>query len=332
MHSLLAVALLFVGQVFAQCPGTAGPSVCGIDSISEPGWMAEYPDDRSISELSIPGTHESLAIEGGSLFECQENHGESADTLTTQLIAGIRAFDIRLRITDGGKFTIHHASHYMNANFDDVLNKIGSFLNTHSSETVLFRLKQECTGEFASCTDATGDFQEIFKSYVSSHSDLFWAPSVNGGDAAVPKLGDVRGKAVLAVMNGANGGRFPAFGLAQFSDWDDGSSTYVQDEYNVPNSGAIATKRDQVRRFLDKVSAGDRSKLFFNFSSGASILASPWNVAAGAGGTTGVNPFLLGYLREGEDVHPKVVRTGVIMMDYPGPELITQIINTNKEI
>ena len=128
-------------------------------------------------------------------------------------------------------------------------------------------------------------------------------------------------------MNGAHGGRFAGYGLGQFSDWNDGSSTYVQDNYNVPNIGAIATKRDQVRRFLDATSAGDPTKMYVNFASGASVLAQPQSVAGGALGVQGVGPFLLIYLNQGADVHTPVTRTGVLMLDFPGGGLINKIIS-----
>lgn len=63
----------------------------------------------------------------------------------------------------------------------------------------------------------------------------------------MPKLGEVRGKAVLAVLNGKLGGRYGNWGLAQFSGWKDKSSDYVQDEYDVPTLFDIAKKQDHVR-------------------------------------------------------------------------------------
>ena len=124
----------------------------------------------------------------------------------------------------------------------------------------------------------------------------------------------------LVVVNGAHGGRYAGYGLGQFGDWNDGSSTYVQDNYNVPNLGAIATKRDQVRRFLDATSAGDPARMYVNFASGASVFAQPQSVAGGALGVQGVDPFLYGYLNDG------LARTGAIMLDFPGSGLINKIL------
>jgi len=238
-------------------------------------------------------------------------------------------------VNAGNTFTIHHGGTYQNANFDDVLTKLADFLGAHPSESVVLRLKQECTGELGSCTDAAGQssFPDIFDGYAAKRPSLFWAPSVTRATAAaMPKLGAIRGKVVLAVMNGPRGGRFANYGLAQFADWNDGSSTYVQDAYNVPNIGAIATKRDQVRRFLDATSAADATTMYVNFASGASIFATPADVAGGALGVQGVNPFLLTYLNEGPEIHTPVVRTGAVMLDFPGGALINKVISFNNSL
>jgi len=142
-------------------------------------------------------------------------------------------------------------------------------------------------------------------------------------------VGTVRGKIVVAVIHNPMGVRTEQYGLAQFSGWNDGDSTYVQDDYKVPNPGAIATKRDQVRRFLDTTSAGDQTAMYVNFCSGVSAFAYPNLVAGGSSAVVGVNFFLLVYLGEGTDFHPKIRRTGVMMMDFPGGGLINKILSFN---
>ena len=326
-----AAAALGIAAVLIAVPQpalAADSSYRTLTGATNPDWMRGLAGSRSLASLSIPGTHETMSIHGGAWTQTQEDFGDSGGTLAAQLTAGIRMIDIRARVNDGNTFTIHHGGTYQNANFDDVLGRLAAFLAAHPGETVLMRLKQECTGEIGSCTDASGQnsFTQIFTSYVAKNQALWWTPSVSG-DAAMPTLGDVRGKVVLVVMNGAHGGRFAGYGLGQFGDWNDGSSTYVQDNYNVPNVGAIATKRDQVRRFLDATSAGDPAKMYVNFGSGASVFAQPQSVAGGALGVQGVDPFLLTYLNQGADVHTPVTRTGVLMLDFPGGGLIDKIIS-----
>ncbi|MEU4218432.1 phosphatidylinositol-specific phospholipase C [Actinoplanes sp. NPDC026623] len=308
-----------------QATLAADASYRTLSSAVHPDWMRSLPDSVSLSALSIPGTHDTMSIHGGALTRTQEDFGDSGATLARQLDAGIRMIDIRARVNGGNTLTIHHGAVYQNANFSDVLNVLRDFLAAHPGETVVMRLKQECTGEIGSCTDVSGQkaFPDIFDSYASS---LFWQPSVTrGAAAATPTLGAVRGKVVLAVLHGAFGGPIEHYGLAQFEQWRNGSSTYVQDEYAVPNVGAIATKRDQVRRHLDATSAGDPAKIYVNFGSGAGIFAQPQQVAGGAWGVRGVDPFLLIYLNEGHGL----VRTGTVLLDFPGGGLIDKIISYN---
>jgi hypothetical protein len=101
-------------------------------------WMAGVPDSTNLAWMSVPGTHDSLALCGAynngsceaistGITQTQENHGFSAQTLTTQLNAGIRSIDIRVRVNQdsaGLNFTIHHGVYYQQANFTDVLVKI----------------------------------------------------------------------------------------------------------------------------------------------------------------------------------------------------------------
>ncbi|MFJ3816098.1 phosphatidylinositol-specific phospholipase C domain-containing protein [Streptomyces sp. NPDC090056] len=135
-------------------------------------WMSRVPDGTSLSWLSVPGTHDSLALCGErdpktgkcggvatSIAQTQENHGFSAKTLTTQYRAGIRALDIRVRLDKGDeglKFTVHHGSAHQYANFTDVLNVTRDFLRAEPGETVLLHLKAECDGGTFGCEDADG--------------------------------------------------------------------------------------------------------------------------------------------------------------------------------
>ncbi|KAJ7268600.1 1-phosphatidylinositol phosphodiesterase [Mycena rebaudengoi] len=327
----LALLLLVPATVLA-----ADASYRTLSTASNPDWMMRIPDDRSLASISIPGTHESMAILGGDLTQCQENFGVSGATLTAQLNAGIRMFDIRLRVNNNNTFTVHHGLFYQQASFEDVLNHFSDFLAAHPAEAIIIRVKQECNAELGSCTDVKGQksFIDIWDSYRDNSPAArarFWGPSVQRNSAAqTPTMGEIRSKIVLAVLNGSHGGRTEQYGLAQFSGWNDGNSQWVQDNYNVPNTAAIATKRDQVRRFLDQTNAGDQTAMYVNFCSGASLFAEPFQVAGGGGGTQGVNPFLLIYLGQGTDVHTEVHRTGMMMMDFPGGGLINKILSFNS--
>ncbi|MFJ1755519.1 hypothetical protein [Kitasatospora sp. NPDC088134] len=354
-----------------------------------PDWMQSIPDSTNLAAMSIPGTHESLSTFGGDSTQTQEGDSTQAGNLADQLAAGIRAFDIRVRVVGGetdpsgtyraGSYAIHHGMVYQHAMLGDAFNQFRTFLRSHPDETLLLHLKEECTGQGVSCTDDLTDVvtppepdgdgnlltvpisdnakfeyrENLFKKYLEDNSDLFYPESVvRDHQTVVPTLGAVRGKVVLTAVHGPGGGDF-GWGLKQAADLnankDDslaggscGTNTdsayhgcFLQDEYGVPNMMAIASKRDYVRRHLDRQNSDpdQGKKLYINYTSGGSSGAYPYSVASGCAAgictSQGVNEFLLTYLNEGPDVHAPVVRTGVVMMDFPGGALIDKIVSYN---
>ncbi|MFJ8433975.1 hypothetical protein ACIQ9P_22005 [Kitasatospora sp. NPDC094019] len=356
-------------------------------------WMKGVPGGTGLGAMSIPGTHESLSTFGGDATQTQEGDSTQAGNLAGQLAAGIRAFDIRVRVVGGrtnaqgdyldGSYAVHHGGYYQHAMLGDALNRFRTFLTNHPGETLLLRLKAECTGKLDSCTDdltdpdaplqydengmafptpPSGDTRtayrkNLFDHYLMLYPDLFYGPSVapptaTGKQTEVPTLGAVRGKLVLTAFYGPGGGDYQR-GLKQASDLSENKSAsladgdcgtntdstyhkcFVQDEYSVPNMMAIASKRDYVRRHLDRQNSDpdqDR-KLYINYISGTSLGAYPYSVASGCAAgictSQGVNEFLLTYLNQTTGTHAPVVRTGVVMMDFPGGALIDRIVGYN---
>lgn len=306
-------------------PGNAMAATPYCESVTEtsnPDWMRSLPGGTSLAALSIPGTHQTLSLHGGDLTQTQENHGDSAETLSAQLDAGIRAVDIRVRRYED-RFTLHHGPYYQNANFADVLQKAGTFLAEHPGETIVMRLKAECTGEVTSCSDeaSTMEAPAIYDWYRDNdpNGKYLYNPAEDG----MPTLGSARGKIVLGAMQGPQGGLYGGYGLPQFTDdnWGD----YVQDDYTVPTVGDIDDKWNKVRDHLDKTAKAPSEEMFLNFSSGSSIGTFPKAVACGESGARGVNDYALEHLGgEGGD------RTGVVMTDYPGADLVNAIITRNN--
>lgn len=132
---LLAVFLAGVLPVTTWAHGRHFDDDGTIDT-SHPDWMKWVPDATSLSQLSIPGTHDSLAFYGGDLAQTQ-----TLD-LTEQLNAGIRAIDIRCRHIED-VFAIHHGVIFQKTYFGNVLDDATAFLQAHPSETIVMRVKEE---------------------------------------------------------------------------------------------------------------------------------------------------------------------------------------------
>ena len=104
-------------------------------------WMKNIKGETKLSELSIPGTHDSMAFKD-NLFAIDSTRTQTMD-LTKQLNSGIRFLDIRAKYTETG-FPLHHGTVYLGYDFEDVLKTCEEFLTQHPSETILIRFKQVC--------------------------------------------------------------------------------------------------------------------------------------------------------------------------------------------
>lgn len=334
----LGAALVPTGTAQAQ-PTSSTPAFNSLTTLSHPAWMADVPDTTLLGAMSIPGTHDTLAIHGGVApwaYEAQEDHGDSAATLTAQTDAGIRGLDIRVRVI-GGAFVIHHTDVYQYANFDDVLTHAQAFLAAHPTETLLMNLHGECDADtteggsgyssIGHCADdpsniTADDRISIFKGYLSRYPGLFYAPTVTGvSTAPMPTLGQVRGHIVLTDFTGPRGQIYPGYGLTQLTSGDWGR--YVENDWTQCD---LATKWNEAQANLDTASHDTSGAMYITYTSAncSPFGAGPAAMAGGYYGGTGENQRLLDYLNTTNPGH-----TGLLRMDYPGYAVIAALLAHN---
>ena len=91
-------------------------------SVGISNWMSALQDNVSLSQISVPGTHDS-----GATVEFPSGTAKTQNlTIAEQLSIGVRFLDIRCRHIDDS-FAIHHGPVYQKLNFDDVLNAVYAF-------------------------------------------------------------------------------------------------------------------------------------------------------------------------------------------------------------
>ncbi|MFF7634473.1 phosphatidylinositol-specific phospholipase C domain-containing protein [Kitasatospora sp. NPDC008050] len=335
--ALLAAPVPAVAQ-----PSSSSDAFNSLTGQSHPDWMAQVPGGTSLAAMSIPGTHDTLAIHGGLApwaYEAQEDHGDSAATLTAQLDAGIRAVDIRVRVISGA-FAIHHTDVYQNANFDDVLTHAQAFLSAHPGETVVMNLHGECdadtteggsgTASIGHCADDPSNTTEadrirIFDGYLARYPGLFYAPTVTGtATAATPTLGQARGHIVLADFTGPSGEVYAGFGLSQLPGGDSGST--VENDWGQCD---LAKKWGEAQSNLANAANDTSGALYVTYTSSncAPFGADPADMAGGYLGGEGENQHLLDYLNAAGPG-----KTGVLRMDFPGWAVIAGLIDRNPGI
>jgi 1-phosphatidylinositol phosphodiesterase len=158
-------------------------------------WMSFIPDDKPLTAMSIPGTHDTVTYDkvensgwniigagvvGGPWIQCQDIN------LGVQLLEGIRFFDIRCKVGDHymENMGLGHGAFTVNIGFNEVLDNFQEFLRWHPTETILMSLKQE--------DDTTDGVHESFAYQRDRRGGLFYDDW--GGPNVMPTVGEVRGR------------------------------------------------------------------------------------------------------------------------------------------
>ena len=150
-------------------------------------WMARLDDGLLLSDINIPGTHDSATqyVQLAWFSKCQFTD------VGSQLEAGYRYLDIRLG-AEGERLKLMHGftgcktsafggSLYL----DEVLAQCYAFLDAHPTETVVFAVKQEHGDESAA------QFERLLDAYVKASPEHWLATET------IPTLGQARGRLLL---------------------------------------------------------------------------------------------------------------------------------------
>ena len=227
--------------------------------VDGPCWMKYVDGNKFLDELSIPGTHDSGTCSVDNDTEPQSSQVKcQQDYIPTQLLEGIRYFDIRLG--KGDNPGICHGDFYLfkkdgdYLHLSDVIGYFKTFLSENPREALIMlasRGNDEATDDSVTTAFAKvmGDNPDLF--YTSSH---------------VPTLGEVRGKIVLLrrfrlAGNSVSG---HTWGL-DLTEWDDKIKAHsdsatmclVQDARGFEAAGETGDKEP----YCTKVYAQDKYKL-----------------------------------------------------------------------
>lgn len=227
--------------------------------VDGPCWMKYVDDNKFLDELSIPGTHDSGTCSVDNDTEPQSSQVKcQQDYIPTQLLEGIRYFDIRLG--KGDNPGICHGDFYLfkkdgdYLHLSDVIGYFKTFLSENPREALIMlasRGNDEATDDSVTTAFAKvmGDNPDLF--YTSSH---------------VPTLGEVRGKIVLLrrFRLAGNSVSDHTWGL-DLTEWDDKIKAHsdsttmclVQDARGFEAAGETGDKE----AYCTKVYAQDKYKL-----------------------------------------------------------------------
>lgn len=224
-------------------------------------WMKNIADDKKITAINMPGTHDSACLHIDLAFISQTQHL----SVSEQLNIGVRYFDFRFKY-ETSKFIANHSichcrkkSGFWNELLlaDDIVADCVEFLRNNPSETILFQLKE------AHSKSGHEFYNEFYKRYIENDKDSWFVEN------RVPSLGEVRGKIILLRVvsvdadvftdenSGINFSSYPHVSTYNVDDWKKGeirklggevySGMFVQDSYRSEGKHKWGT----VTRFLE---------------------------------------------------------------------------------
>lgn len=301
--------------------------------LADPGvlteWQSKIKDDVLLSQLSMPGTHNSGAHHLSlPSVQCQ------GASITEQLVHGVRFFDLRVARPFVGFCGAPDDLQVIHGNFpvkipfpemlNDVLNDIYAFLQQHPSETAIVSIKQEGSDKWEN-----DDFPNlIWNKFVAPNENRWYL------NDDIPRLGNARGKAVMFRRFGVKSDELRAHFGFEASWWkyntpnDDRGKFVVQDwsEVNEPAdfSKKVTYVNDHLQRAVQYNATQDATqdsgaKFFLNYCSGSNFFNPQcWPQGVSKAVAEGINDL-------GNSC-------GIVIIDYAETndwEIIRQLVNLN---
>jgi len=182
----LLIVLVFTGMMYV-IPAFETADRTAVDGSGD--WMARLDDGMYLSEVVLPGTHDSATKNAQLAFmtKCQDL------TISEQFEAGFRYLDIRLGASGDRLKLMHGFANCTKSGWpwagalylDDVLEDCYAFLKSHPTETIVFAVKHEHGSESPEA------FETLLGAYIEKNPDV-WLLSDR-----IPTVGESRGKIVL---------------------------------------------------------------------------------------------------------------------------------------
>jgi 1-phosphatidylinositol phosphodiesterase len=243
-------------------------------------WMAHLSGSLLVSELSIPGSHDSASI---TLFPFTATQELS---IPAQLNFGIRFLDLRCTLVNN-VLQMFHGSIPLFTSLPEILGQIYSWLGGSSTEALIVSIKQENDP-----VNSTTTFDAAVLQLLQQQKQL-WNVSTT-----MPQLGDIRGKIQLVR-------RYVGTIGIDATSWPDNVPTFnislpngalvVEDRYDydgvVGLDLVVTNKTNYVLTSLGAAQTDtNNANWYISFSSASNT---PFNnpETLAVGGTTAIPPF-----------------------------------------
>ena len=205
-------------------------------------WMKDIPDNTRLSQMTIPGTHDSCSLFGICCARTQ------TWTLVEQMRAGLRFFDIRLRRIDN-TLRAYHGFVDQKETFDHILIYAFDFLDKNPTETIIMEIISEYDPK-----NSTKSFRELYEDDTKTYNDKI--VSYNNKDIT---LGEIRGKLLVVKVFEGSTSRIPNF--------------LIQNSWSVNFICYMNKKKRKIKENLHRAIAINDNQIILNYLSASSDYA-----------------------------------------------------------
>ena len=299
---VLSVSLL----IFAACDNVPESTVSDEPVAELSSWMSMIEDDALLTELVIPGSHDSGTKGMNLVAETQDK------TYLEQLERGFRYFDTRVMYT-GGEFYMYH-SVKGEMKYSQVLEDVKAFLDENPTETVILDFQWTEGGNDKGIFDMLEEKLSDKLINVEGESALEFVKALT--------LGEARGKCLIFVgQNESNLDR--PYQIARDKDSEEREGSALRSYYNV------SYNRSSSQKYIEKY-IPEYIEMFKNSKGGMFVLQ-------------GQLTYTLTSIRDGEAKHDSNMNAyvkglyesndlqyiNIIMRDFVNCEKASYILNLN---
>ncbi|MFJ4191941.1 phosphatidylinositol-specific phospholipase C [Kitasatospora sp. NPDC089509] len=284
------------GGALTAALGITAATPASAASWNSASWMSGLPNGLSLTQLTIPGTHDSCCTDpsNGTEWSHTQNWG-----VPEQLQRGIRFLDIRCqRFPLNDRETknwlgVFHDRFYQGSTLATVLDQCRAFLKQSPREALVMRIRNENAG---SNPINSVEFLRRMQYHLDGfgYRNLFWtAPRW-------PSLGEARGRIVLLAD----------FDTSSDSTWDVmhwGNSGLMDTQDQYEGVGTDGKAGAVVKQFDQAFYNQNSSKMYINFTSYAGGKWPKLNAAA-------IMPPVFDYLNARAN---QACHFGIVPMDFP---------------
>lgn len=273
-------------------------------------WMKYVDGNKTLSDLSIPGTHDS-----GMFASTHFTWGIAKAWAKTQernfyeqLKSGIRFFDIRI----AEDMWIYHGPIWSSYTFEKALKEFVDFLKRYPTETIIIRFKDENWDPAKSDSTKIAEWRnKILTLFNQSWLKPFLFNNTSGDTYVNPTLNEMRGKIYLidnmyhTILNNdaSHGAAWRSRGLE------------IQDVWETEEQ----IKMHFISEMLKVSNTKESNTTVINFTSRSKDASKPYETSRS------INKRLYDYLYQDQTI----LRTGILVFDYPGDAILERVVKTN---